>query len=138
LVLLKPLPAGQVKPALLGTGMPGLDSWQSKPSRVPVPVQWLPQETSFSPAFFTHFPLRHCVSLAQKQPPWVAQVLDAPLQLPKGQVKPLPMETGQPPSGQSRGVPPSTTVVPEQTPPEHATPAPHAAPHPPQLALSVM
>ncbi len=49
--------------------MPGLASSQSKPSREPEPLQWLPQETSFSPVTFTHFALRHCVSLEQKQPP---------------------------------------------------------------------
>jgi hypothetical protein len=117
--------------------MPGLASSQSNPSRPPEPLQCVPQETSFSPVIFTHFPLRHWVSFEQKHPPWVAQVLEAPLQLPNGQLKPLPTEIGHPPSGQLR-IPASTPVPPPHMPPLHVSPVPQAAPHAPQLALSVV
>jgi hypothetical protein len=137
LVLLKPLLAGHANPEAVSAGMPGLASSQSKPSRPPEPEQWLPHETSFSPAILTHFPLRHAASFEQKHPPGLEQVLEAPLQFPNGQVKAFPMELGQPPSGQSRtaaslGAPPVHVL------PAHVSPAEQAAPQAPQLALSLV
>jgi hypothetical protein len=85
--------------------MPGLASSQSNPSRPPEPVQWVPQDTSFSPVFFTHLPLRHWLSLEQKQPPGAIHSLDVPLQAPNGHENPVAVEDGQPPAGQ--GTPPS-------------------------------
>jgi hypothetical protein len=49
----------------VGAGMPGLASSQSNPSRLPVPVQLLPHDWSFSSATLTHLPLRHWLSLMQ-------------------------------------------------------------------------
>ena len=95
----------------------------------------MPHETSFSPAILTHLPLRHWVSFEQKHPPGLVQVLDAPLQLPNGQVNPFPTEIGQPPSGQLR-TPPSPVGPPVHMLPTHVSPVAHAAPQPPQLALS--
>jgi hypothetical protein len=60
--------------------MPGLASWQSKPSRLPLPVQLVPQETSFSWETLTHLLLLHWVSLEQKQPPAALHVPEALLQ----------------------------------------------------------
>jgi hypothetical protein len=60
--------------------MPGLASSQSKPSRLPVPVQLLPQETPLSEATFTHLLLLHWLSLLQKQPPCSVHSLDELLQ----------------------------------------------------------
>jgi hypothetical protein len=75
-----------------GTGMPGLASSQAKPSWVPVPVQLLPHDWSFSPVILTQWPLPapasflHCVSFTQTQAPPPPQALVVlPLQLPKGQ-----------------------------------------------------
>jgi hypothetical protein len=118
--------------------MPGLASAQSKPSRLPVPVQFEPHETSFSPLIFTHLPLLHCESAKQKQPPPLVQLFEEPLQLPKGQLKPLPTDTGQLLSGQSRTEPSGVGVLPLHWPSRQLSPAPHAALHAPQLALSVM
>jgi hypothetical protein len=62
--------------------MPGLASWQSKPSRLPLPVQLVPvpHETSFSWETRTHLPLLHWLSLEQKQPPAAVHAPDALLQ----------------------------------------------------------
>ncbi len=135
-----------------GTGIPGVDSWQLYPSRLPEPVQ-VPQDTSFSPVTLTHFWLRHWLSFEQKQPPPVEHSLVVPLQCPSvGQENPDAVDVGQPPDGQATAAsdeplswPASTPPPPEsgasvwQTPPTHAWPAVHAcaAPHPPQLLLSV-
>jgi hypothetical protein len=134
-----PLVAAQEKvPPLPSEGMPVLVSSQSKPSRLPLPLQLEPQETSFSPATLTHLPpLLHCESLEQKQPPGLEQSFDAPLQLPKAQLKPLPAETGQPPSGQSRTAPSGMVVLPGHWPAVHVSPGAQAALQAPQLALSV-
>jgi hypothetical protein len=100
---LKPESAGQeyvLVPA--GEGMPGLASWQSNPSRLPEPVQPLPHDSSFSPATFTHLPLRHWLSITQKQPPPAEQALVVlPLQLPKGHDEyDAAADVGHPPAGQ--------------------------------------
>jgi hypothetical protein len=138
-----------------GTGIPGDDSWQLYPSRLPVPVQ-VPHDTSFSPVTLTHFWLGHWVSFEQKQPPAAEHSLVVPLQCPSvGQENPDAVDIGQPPAGQATGPPSpppeplswpaSTPPDPEsgasawQTPPTHAWLAVHAcaAPQPPQLLLSV-
>ena len=117
--------------------MPGLASAQSKPSRPPDPEQRVPQDTSFSPAILTHFPLRHWLSFEQKHPPGLGHTLEAPLQLPNGQVKAFPTELGQLPSGQSR-IPASLRTPLVHVPPAHVWPAPQAAPQAPQLASSIV
>jgi hypothetical protein len=79
--------------------MPGLWSWQSKPSRLPAPVQPV-HETSFSWETLTHLPLLHWLSLVQKHPPAAVHVPDALLQWPNGhEENPVGVENGQPPSG---------------------------------------
>jgi hypothetical protein len=96
---------------------------------------------SFSPLTFTHFPLTHCVSFEQKQPPGPVHGLDVPLQLPNGHVKRVPTELGHPPSGHGtpesgdHPVPPSAPV---HVPCVHICPSAHAAPQAPQLAGSTM
>jgi hypothetical protein len=71
-----------------GSGIPGLSSSQLKPSRLPVPVQLLPHERSFSPATSTQCPLLHSVSLTQTHAPPPAHAEPVlPLQLPSGQVE---------------------------------------------------
>jgi hypothetical protein len=130
-------------------GMPGLASSQSNPSRPPEPEQWLPHETSFSPVTLTHLPLRHWVSLEQKQPPGPVHSLELPLQLPnEGQEYPDPVEIGQPLAGQG-----TETSAPESGPPSappsglagathmlftHVAPPMQGAPQPPQLASSLL
>ena len=160
-VLWKPAFAGHEYVVVpVGSGIPGLASSQSKPSRLPVPLQPVPrpQETSFSPVILTHLPLLHWVSSTQKQPPPPAQVLLVlPLQLPTGHVYPLGVELGQPPSWQGTGPASTTPASPPGAGPESFASVPASAigawqlpetqvvppvhawaePQPPQLLLSV-
>jgi hypothetical protein len=53
------------KPKAHAAGMPFATSSQPKPSAVPVPVQFEPQETSFWPVVLTHLPLLHWLSAVQ-------------------------------------------------------------------------
>jgi hypothetical protein len=130
---LNPLLGGHAYVALEPSdGMPGLASWQLKPSRLPLPVQLVPHETSFSRATLTHLVLLQSLSFAQKHPPAALQSPDALLHFPNGQDEnPVAVEVGQPPSG--HGAPPSVTVLPVHVEPAHVCPTPQAMPHAPQL-----
>ncbi len=131
-VVLNPLLGGHAYVTLPPReGMPGLASWQLKPSRLPVPVQLVPHETSFSRSTLTHLLLLQSASLEQKQPPGAVHVPAALLQWPNGHdVNPVAVEFGHPPSGQ--GTPESPCCV-EQAEFEHVWPGAQGAPQAPQL-----
>jgi hypothetical protein len=94
--------------------MPGLTRAQSNPSRLPLPLQCVPQETSFSPVTLTHFLLTHWVSSEQKQPPGLVHTDEVPLQCPMLQENAVATELGHPPSGHSTL--PSATLLAVQWP----------------------